>query len=210
MKKRFSYIYFMAVVVAGIIVACSGEEETNTPKTNEIVTEPGEDTTSREFGYFERSDKVPFTQELISAYNRMRKKAKYPEYFVKTYSGTFFMLLNMPMTYGENGLNPNKTRFGLGDTKGNIILPMEYDRIGNPGMIADDYMEICKSGKYGLYNYASKSLIKPEYDIIYPSGIMEYVAIGQKGNQLFKIYADGKSKAFPKEQNPPSYSQLTF
>ena len=208
MKKRFSYIYFMAVVVAGIIVACSGEEETNTPKTNEIVTEPGEDTTSREFGYFERSDKVPFTQELISAYNRMRKKAKYPEYFVKTYSGTFFMLLNMPMTYGENGLNPNKTRFGLGDTKGNIILPMEYDRIGNPGMIADDYMEICKSGKYGLYNYASKSLIKPEYDIIYPSGIMEYVAIGQKGNQLFKIYADGKSKAFPKEQNPPSYSQL--
>lgn len=208
MKKRFSYLYFLIVLVAGIIVACSGEDEKIPAKENEIATEPGEDTTSREFGYFERSAKHPFTNEMLSAYNRMRKKAKYPEYFVKTYSGTFFMLLTKPMTYGEKGLNPKKTRFGLGDSKGNILLPMEYDRIGNPGMIADDYMEICQNGKYGLYNYASKTVIKPEYDLIYPSNIMEYVAIGQKGSKLYKIYPDGTSKAFPAEQNAPSYQQL--
>lgn len=208
MKKRFSYLYFTVAIVAGIIVACSGEDEKVPTKENEIVTEPGEDTTSREFGYFEQSEKIPFTQQLLAAYNRMRKKAKYPEYFVKTYSGTFFMLLTKPMTYGEKGLNPKKTRFGLGDSKGNILLPLEYDRIGNPGMIADDYMEVCQNGKYGLYNYASKTLIKPEYDLIYPSSIMEYIAIGQKGSKLYKIYPDGTSKAFPAEQNAPSYQQL--
>jgi hypothetical protein len=99
-------------------------------------------------------------------------------------------------------------RYGLIGEKGNVLLPVEYEQIGNPGFILDDYVEVKQNGKYGLYNYADEKLIPAEYDLIYPSRIMEYVAIGQKGNTFYKIYADGKTKAFKDDQPGPDYARL--
>jgi hypothetical protein len=49
MNKRLSLLYFTVILIAGIIVACSGEE-TAKPETADVVAEPGEDTTTREIG----------------------------------------------------------------------------------------------------------------------------------------------------------------
>lgn len=206
MKNRYTILYFAVALIAGIIVACSGESAEK--QTQDIVAEPGEDTTSREKGYFERTEKHPFDNRLLNAYKLAKKNGKYVSYFVNTYSGTFFLIQNREQKFNKQEKLYNNLRFGLIDGKGKRLLPTEYDRIGNPGFIADDYMEIRKNGKYGLYNYAENKLFEPEFDALYPSAIMEYVAIGQKGNTFYKIYPDGKNKPFSANQSAPGYTRL--
>ena len=151
-------------------------------KHPDVVAEPGEDTTSRELGFFELSDKHPFSNQILNGYKLAKKKNKRVSYFANTYRGTFFLTQNRKEVYaGENKIS-TKLRFGLMDSKGNQLLAQDYERIGNPGFIVDDHMELKQNGKYGLYNYDKKKIITPEYDAIYPSKIMEYIAIGQKGS----------------------------
>ncbi|ASS48256.1 MAG: hypothetical protein A3D31_19080 [Candidatus Fluviicola riflensis] len=208
MNKRLSLLYFAVLLIAGIIVACSGEETAAKPETADVVAEPGEDTTSRELGFFELSDKHPFSNQVLNGYKLAKKKNKRVSYFANTYRGTFFLTQNKQEIYaGENKIS-TKLRFGLMDSKGNQLLAQDYERIGNPGFIVDDHMELKQNGKYGLYNYDKNKIIKPEYDAIYPSKIMEYIAIGQKGNSFHKIYADGTSKAFADDQPAPNYARL--
>lgn len=209
MNKRLSLLYFIVLLIAGIIVACSSEETETKPETADVVAEPGEDTTTREIGFFELSDKHPFSNQVLNSYKLAKKKHKRVSYFVNTYRGTFFLSQNRQEVYAEESKISTKLRFGLLDSKGNELLPQDYERIGNPGFIVDDYMEIKQNGKYGLYNYEKKQItIKPEYDVIYPSRIMEYIAIGQKGSTFYKLYADGKSKAFADDQPAPNYARL--
>ena len=208
MNKRLSLLYFTVVLIAGIIVACSGEEATSKPDTADVVAEPGEDTTSRELGFFELSDKHPFSNQVLNGYKLAKKKNKRVPYFANTYRGTFFLIQNKQEVYASENKISTKLRFGLLDSKGNQLLPLEYERIGNPGFIVDDYMELKQNGKYGLFNYEKNTVIKPEYDAIYPSKIMEYIAIGQKGSSFYKIYPDGTSKAFADDQPAPNYARL--
>lgn len=205
MNKRLTFLYFSVALTAGIILACSGEEA-EAAAMPDVVAEPGEDTTAREFGYYERNGQHPYNNKLLAAWKLAKKKAKYVDHFCNTYRGTLFLAVN------DNNPRDNKAiakqRYGLIDAKGNVLLPLEYELIGNPGFILDDYVEVKQNGKYGLYNYADQQLIRPEYDAIYPSRIVEYIAIGQKGSKLFKIYADGKSKAFKDGQPAPNYARL--
>jgi hypothetical protein len=207
MNKRFTLLYFAVALTAGIIVACSGEEAEKAGAIADVVAEPGEDTTAREFGYFEHSDKHPYNKKLLNAWKLAKKKATYVGFFCTTYNGILFLSQNKAEMYEEEKLYKS-LRFGLIDDKGNELLPQIYEQIGNPGMIANEYVEVKKDGKFGLYNYAANKLIQPEYDVLYPSRIMEYVAIGQKGNQFYKIYSDGKSKAFKENQPAPNYARL--
>lgn len=206
MKNRFTVLYFLAAVTAGIIVACSGESAEKT--TTDVVVEPGEDTTARESGFFERSQKNPVDNALVHAFELAKRNGKHVTYFTNTYSGSFFLLQNRKEMYIKEGKVHPSLRFGLIDGKGKLLLPATYERIGNPGMIADDFMEIRANGKYGLYNYAENKIIQPEYDALYPSSIMEYVAIGQKGNAFFKVYANGSNKAFAEGKGAPDYVRL--
>jgi hypothetical protein len=209
MKNRYTLLYFLAVLIIGIAVACSGENnDKKTKGPNGTVIEPGEDMTAREAGFFERTTTHPYTENLRAAYKLISKKYKYVSFFANTYSGSYFLVQNRKDLYTDDYKPDKKVRFGLTDVGGNQLLPVEYEKISNPGFIADDYMEVRKDGKSGLYNYAAKKLITPEYDVIYPSSIMEYVAIGQKGINFFKIYADGKSKPFKEGEPAPNYAWL--
>lgn len=205
MNKRLTFLYFAVVLTAGIFVACSGGQA-DANAAPEIVADPGEDTTSREFGYFERSEQNPFDNKILGAY-KLAKKSWNVEFFAKTYRGVFFLSKNNEDLYADNGIN-KKVRFGLIGAKSKRLLNTEFESIGNPGLILDDYMEVKKDGKYGLYNYAEERLIPAEYDAIYPSKIVAYIAIGQKGSSFYKIYADGTSKPFGDHQPAPNYIRL--
>lgn len=207
MNKRFRLVYFVALLTAGIIVACSGESA-ETAATEDIVIEPGEDTTAREPGFFERTRNHPFDNRTLNAYKLAKKGRKFVTYFVNTYRGTFFLQQNRSEKFDSKGQPVKNLLFGLIDSKGQQLLPVEYERIGNPGFILDDYMEVRKGGKYGLFNYAENKLIAPEYDVLYPSSIMEYIAIGQKGDRLYKIYGNGQEKEMPADAPAPSYSRI--
>jgi len=208
MNKRSTILYFIVVLIAGFIVACSGEEDSTANSSTDLVVEPGEDTTSRELGFFERTQKHPFNNQLLHAYKLAKKNGKLVTYFSNTYRGSFFLIQNQAALYDKKGNIHSKIRFGLIDAKGKQLLATEFERIGNPGFIVDDHVEVKKDGKYGLFNYATNKLITPEFDAIYPSKIMEYIAIGQKGTTYYKIYADGKTKPFAAGQGAPNYARL--
>lgn len=213
-SKKFTLLYFVIALTVGIIAACSGEEtasSNNDKVIPDVIAEVGEDTTAREKGFFDRK-KNPYSSANKNAYLALKKKVKNIKFFAPTSSGTFFMASSKAAIFKEdknyNSYYDPKVKFALYDAKGNALLPLEYEQISNPGFIADDYMEVKKEGKYGLYNYVSNKLIAPSYDVIFPSKIVEYVAIGRKNGQLFKIYADGSEKAFKKEQVAPNYIKL--
>ena len=207
---KYTLLYFLAVVLVGIAVACSGDGSGgNASRQEDTIIEPGEDTTKRESGFFERTDKHPFTNQLLGAYKLAKKKSSRVTFFVNTYRGAFFLSQNKQELFTGDYEPNKKVRYGLIDSKGNQLLATEYEKIGNPGFILDDYMEVRKDGKYGLYSYAEQKLvINPEYDAIYPSSIMAYIAIGQKGSSFFKLYPDGTTKPFKDDQPAPNYARL--
>lgn len=213
-SKHFKLIYLFVALTVGVIAACSGEDDAKTATNNslpDVVIEEGEDTTSREKGFFDRK-KNPYSNTNKTAFLSLKKKKKNISFFVPTSNGTFFLqssksdLFKIDKNY--NAYYDKSVKFALFDAKGNSLLPLEYDQIGNPGFIAEEYMEVKKEGKYGLYNYVSKALIAPTFDVIFPSKIMEYIAIGRKNGQLYKIYPNGSEKVFKVGQAAPNYVNL--
>lgn len=207
-SRKYTIIYFAITLFVGVLVACSGEsEEGKSAKTPDIVVDAGEDTTRRELGFFDRT-KNPYDNRTLNQYNVVKKKGKFVTHFCPTYNGTLFLMQSKEDVFKSDGNYDKTVKYALLDVTGKFLLPLEYEQISNPGFIADDIVEIKKNGKYGLYNYALKKIIEPEYDLIFPSKIMEYLAIGEKDGQLFKIYPDGTKKAFKEGQPAPNYVRL--
>ena len=186
MNKRISLVYFISVIIAGIVVACCGEN-------NSFQKE----------ALFLRSEQ-PYSEDVINAYLLAKKKDSTIHYFIKTNNGLFFLTRDK----SENATHWSKKAFGLIDSKGNQLLPQEYGSIGNPGFIAEDYIEIQKNDLVGLYNYNTRKLIEPKYEIIYPSDNKNYIAIGQKGKTLFKLFANGTARKMSSTESAPSYSKI--
>ncbi|HTJ48515.1 MAG TPA: WG repeat-containing protein, partial [Cyclobacteriaceae bacterium] len=51
---------------------------------------------------------------------------------------------------------------------GAVIIPLDYDLVGTPGMIESNVVEVKKDGLVGFYSIEGKQLIAPEYDWIIP------------------------------------------
>jgi len=214
MQQRYFTLVFATIALStAFIVACTGESASKVDTSKRTITlpvEPGEDTTARELGFFDRV-KSPYTNANKTAYLALTKKVKRVNYFSPTPDGTFFLAVNKDDLFKtRKDYTPyfdKSVRFTLFNEKGEKLLE-NLEHVGNPGFIADEYMEVKQNGKFGLYNYVSKKLIEPEYDALFPSTIMEYVAIGRKNGQLYKIYPDGKSKVVPKKQAAPDLRSL--
>lgn len=207
--KKNQLLYASLIVLGGIIFACSGEETENKAKTEfkDVVALPGEDTTAREQGEFDRKSSI-FTAANIKKIRSVQKKHKYVTHVSKTKSGLLFIKQSKKDLYTANSTFDKKVRFALLDEKGAELLPMTCEQISNPGFTVHEYVEYKVDGKYGLYNYDKKEKIDAKYDLIYPSKIMEYVAIGERNGNLYKIYADGKEKVLSEDENGPNYYNL--
>lgn len=197
------------VVLTGFILACSGEDADNQAKSEipELAVLPGEDTTARELDQFDKRKNV-LTKKNYQTYLKVSKKVKNISFFTVTKSGLLFLKTSEAEALTGYGELKSRVKFGLVDENGKELLATEYEYISNPGFVVKDMVEIKQGGKYGLFNYTDKSFIPAKYDVIYPSKIMEYVAIGEIGGKLFKIYKDGKQKAFTETENAPNYFNL--
>ncbi|HEY8936286.1 MAG TPA: WG repeat-containing protein, partial [Cyclobacteriaceae bacterium] len=63
---------------------------------------------------------------------------------------------------------PAGYKMGLVDETGAVIIPLDYDLVGTPGMIESDIVEVKKDGLVGFFSIDGKQLIAPEYDWIIP------------------------------------------
>jgi len=76
---------------------------------------------------------------------------------------------NYFLNYDTRHLQNSGTNMGLVDSKGNVIIPMEYDLIGSIGFFKNNLVEVTKDGKVGYFDIERKQLVvEPVYDLIVP------------------------------------------
>lgn len=80
---------------------------------------------------------------------------------------------------GCAGFRDEKRLCGVIDTYGNIIIEPEYKYL----LMAGDYIEVCKNGKWGVINYINEIIIEIKYDEVVP-----YL-----GNDTFLLKENGKN-----------------
>jgi hypothetical protein len=193
-----------------LLVSCNSGEDSRNQDKIETIVETNEDQTPREPVTYLRSS-VELPNSVLADLNRIRKKHKFTPYFCQTQDGNLFLTSNRkiePFELRENKKN-KKLFFGLVDGDGNTLLPNEYEKIGNPGIFADGYVEVFQKDHYRLYDYINKRMFLEKFDVIYPSTILGYLAIGRREDGFYKLYEDGTIQKIIRKDYIPSYKSIS-
>jgi hypothetical protein len=67
-----------------------------------------------------------------------------------------------------NGKSPATFKMGLLHTSGRVIVPVEFDLVGNPGINLPNAVEVKKDGKIGYYGIDGKQLVPVDYTWLVP------------------------------------------
>lgn len=203
MKKSL----FLALI---FLASCNSSEENGDKVTAETIVETNEDQTPREPVTYLRSS-IELPNSVLADFNRLKKKHKFIPYFCQTQDGNLFLTSNRKIESYElrDEKKRKNIRFGLVDGEGNKLLPNEYSKIGNPGIYADGYVEVFKDGYYRLYDYINKRMMLEEFEVIYPSNIMGYLAVGRRSDGFYKLYEDGTIQKIVNKKYYPSYKSIS-
>lgn len=193
-----------------ILTACNSANEKVDNEPVETIVETNEDQTPREPVTYLRSS-IELPNSVLADLNRIRKISKFIPYFSQTQDGNLFLTSNRKIEAFElrDEKKRKNIRFGLVDGGGNKLLPNDYEKIGNPGIFADGYIEVFKSGYYRLYDYINKRMMLEEFEVIYPSNIMGYLAIGRRSDGFYKLYEDGTIQKIVNKNYIPSYKSIS-
>ncbi len=192
-----------------VIFACSSEDkkENQTGQIDNTI-EAHEDTTPREAVTFTRPD-IDLPNSALADFNRVKKKFKHVPYICLTQDGNLFLVSNIAYDPYADLKKNKKVLFGLASSKGDTLLPLSYNRIGNPGIFSDAIIEVYSENGYQLYDFINKRFIGETYDLVFPSNIMGYLAIGRKNNEFYKLYDDGSVKKIENKDHYPSYRSIS-
>jgi len=200
----------LIILLLLLLTACSGETKKNQNDLSKEVEETSkEDQSPRELVSFERPG-INLSNSLLADYQRAKKKHKYLPFCTSTQDGNFFISCNRKFSISEmNSPKWNKAiLFGLTSGKGDTLLPTIFEKIGNAGIYGDGYIEVYKKGNYQLYDYINQRLLTEEFEILFPSLIKGYLAIGKRNGQFFKLYDDGTVILIEDEKEYPSYHKI--
>jgi hypothetical protein len=108
---------------------------------------------------------------------------------------------NYFLNYNTRTQKNTNAQMGLADSKGELIIPIEYELIGTLGFERTDLVEVTKNGKYGYFNIEKKQLaVEPVFDLIIPYGRENAWAVVKKDStygwidQQYKYTAGFASK----------------
>ena len=163
--------------------ACSQEKKTETEESVEINPVKSE-------------EKVEVKTSEIS--ERKPDAAAKKVYFAEISSKKVFYVHEV-----KDGME----KWGIIDSDSNFLLPMEYSKIYNPNATAEGYVEIEKNGKVGLWNYRTNKVFTPKFDLIFPSHLDGYEAIGKMGNQYVGFTEQDEQFEMDSNQKP-SYQKM--
>jgi hypothetical protein len=171
-------IAFVILLLTTLIVSCGSEEET----------------TSKEVLVAKSDYKI---EEFQNYYFAIKEQHKYVPFGVALDTVAYFIVSNQEFDNSEYNktkvYNTKKNKFGIVDFNGNELLPKNYIKIGNIGVIGANVVEIQgENGKYGLCNVQSLKVIQPDYDLIIPikNNIGEAIILLKKGNSYFSADKD--------------------
>ncbi|HEV8512817.1 MAG TPA: WG repeat-containing protein, partial [Cyclobacteriaceae bacterium] len=113
---------------------------------------------------------------------------------------TYYYVVNGK--YNFDSLKANKRqefKMGLIDETGKVIVPVEFDLIGNPSMMLDEAVEVKKDGKIGYYSLAGSEIISASYDWLVPYEKDLAIALVKKDSTFGWL-----NKAYAFQENFPS------
>ena len=181
-------------------------KESNTVSNEEVISE---DKTPREPVTFKRPS-IQLPSSALADFNRLKKKHRFVPFYCSTQDGNLFVTSKTAFTMDDvyNKKTLKSARFGLCTEEGDTLLKTDYDRIGNPGLFSDGIIEVHSQKGYALFDYINKRFIGDNYDIIFPSNIMGYLAIGRKNNDYYKLYDDGTIRKLKDHEMRPNYQNM--
>lgn len=200
----------LIILLLLILTACSGEHKKNQQNLSKDDKETSkEDQSPRELVSFERPG-INLSNSLLADYQRAKKKHKFLPFCTTTQDGNLFISCNRKFSIDQlNSAKWNKSiLFGLTSGTGDTLLPNDFEKIGNPGIYGDGYIEVYKKGNYQLYDYINRRILAEEFEVLFPSLIKGYLAIGKRNGQFYKLYDDGSSKLIEDEKEYPSYHKI--
>ncbi len=123
-------------------------------------------------------------QELKVYYDRaMQLQKNYDSvvWYTQYKDTTYYFAVNGTFVLDSlNGKSPATFKMGLVHENGKVVIPVEYDLIGNPSINIPDAVEVKRDGKVGYFDLTGKMLVPAEYTWIVP-------------------YVEGESKALVKK-----------
>jgi len=199
----------LVLLLLALLAACSSEvNEDKTTAVLDNTIEKHEDNSPREPITFTRPD-IQLPNSSLADFNRVKKNFKQVPFICLTQNGNLFLVSNAPYEPYSDEKKKKKVLFGLASAKGDTLLPLIYERISNPGIFSDVVVEVYSEKGYQLFDYVNKRFIGETYELIFPSNIMGYLAVGRKKDEFFKLYDDGTVKKIENKEHYPSYRSIT-
>ncbi len=123
-------------------------------------------------------------QELKVYYDRameLQKNYDSVVWYTQYKDTTYYFAVNGTFVLDSlNGKSPATSKMGLVHENGKVVIPVEYNLIGNPSINIPDAVEVKRDGKVGYFDLTGKMLVPAEYTWIVP-------------------YVEGESKALVKK-----------
>ncbi|MDX1373428.1 MAG: YARHG domain-containing protein, partial [Nitrososphaeraceae archaeon] len=103
-------------------------------------------------------------------------------------------------------------KYGISNDSLQLILDTAYDKIINPNLTLKNCFEIKSGSQYGLFNYKTREVLKPQFEVIFPSNeANKQTAYGLLDHKWYAIDFDNITKPYLFAYNPnPSLRTLNF
>ncbi|MCE2994114.1 MAG: WG repeat-containing protein [Cyclobacteriaceae bacterium] len=154
-------------------------------------------------------------QELKVYYDRAMELQKnydsvvwYTQYKDTTY---YFAVNGRYVLDSLNGKSPTTFKMGLVHENGKVVIPVEYDLIGNPSINISDAVEVKRDGKVGYYDMTGKMLVPAEYTWVVPYEEGESKALVKKDTVFGWLDASYQfHENFPSEKAEKYIREFTY
>ena len=208
----FKYILF---AIALLTVSCSGtvkEEKLATtaepakaapkPAEEEVAPPTSKPKETKEYTLqYVDAATVNAIAKLDSVYTRT------PYYFQSNGKTYFYICEGNWVTPEPNSFPDDIRGMGIVNEQGLFILEPKYDKIYNPDATSKGYIEIELNNKKGLLNYETAQVTPCEFDVLFPPGKQEAIAIGKKDNKYYRISQKGTKQEILSASDIPSFSK---
>lgn len=205
---------YLLIAIALLTLSCSGtvkeeklattaEPAKETPKSAKEAAPPTskpKETKEYTLQYADATT-VNTVAKLDSVYTRT-------PYYFKSNGKTYFYICEGKWVTPKHDSFPDEiTGMGIVNEQGLFILEPKYDKIYNPDATSKGYIEIEINNRKGLLNYETALVIPCEFDMIFPPGKQEAIAIGKKGNKYYRISQEGATQEILSASDAPSFSK---
>lgn len=196
--KRTNLVYFL---IPCLLWGCDSEQKPAEAAAEEVAAEEAveEETPERDPYAFYDPAIAETLRNLDAVYKRV-------PFYAETPDGKLFYVANHWEQGKYREFPENQGSMGLVTAQNELVLPLQYDKIGNPDALAKGWVEVEQNGRYGLFNYENSTLILCDYLAIFPAEGEDFLAYGKTADGYEKLLPSGDVEQLTAKETVPTYS----